>query len=119
MTSKEGMQSKISIKENGVLSFTSKDNGNTFFKLFFKLSRFTAAEISTSKKKKTTGEYYKHIRNKCEGFVLHNVDVTTVDEILKNLNVTKASEIYQISAKFLKKGAPVIAIYLANIKNCQ
>ena len=52
MTSKEGMQSKISIKENGVLSFTSKDNGNTFFKLFFKLSRFTAAEISTSKKKK-------------------------------------------------------------------
>ena len=61
--------------------------------------------------------YYKEIRNKCEDFVLHNVDVTSVEKILKNLDVTKASGIDQTSARFLKDGAPVIAIHLANIIN--
>ena len=49
------------------------------------------------------------IQNECENFVVHNIDVTTVDKILKNLGVAKASGIDQISAKFLKDGAPVIA----------
>ena len=37
--------------------------------------------------------------------------------IYKNLDVAKASGIDQIYAKFLKDGAPVIAIYLSNIIN--
>ena len=46
------------------------------------------------------------------GFVLHKVEVTAVDKILKNLNVAKASGIDQISATFLSKdGAPVIHCY--------
>ena len=49
--------------------------------------------------------------------MLHNGDVTTVDEILKNLDVAKASGIDQISAKFLKDVAPVIAIHLASFLN--
>ena len=57
------------------------------------------------------------IQNECENFVVHNIDVTTVDKILKNLDVAKASGIDQISAKFLKDGAPVIAIHLANMVN--
>ena len=57
------------------------------------------------------------IQNECENFVGHNIDVTTVDKILKNLDVAKASGIDQISAKFLKDGAPVIAIHLANMVN--
>ena len=66
---------------------------------------------------KTIEEYYKHIRSECEDFVLCNVDVTTGDKISENLDVAKASGIDQISAKFLKDGAPVIAIHLANIIN--
>ena len=66
---------------------------------------------------KTTEEYYKQVRNECDDFVLHSVDVTTVDKILKNLDVAKVSGIDQISAKFLKDGAPVIAIHLANSIN--
>ena len=57
------------------------------------------------------------IQNECENFVVHNIDVTTVDKILKNLDIAKASGIEQISAKFLKDGAPVIAIHLANMVN--
>ena len=52
-----------------------------------------------------------------EDFVLRNVYATTVDKILKNLDNAKASGIDQVSAKFLKDGAPVIAIYLVNLIN--
>ena len=48
---------------------------------------------------------------------LHNVEVTTVDKVLKNLDASRACGIDQTSAKFLKDGALVIAIYLANIVN--
>ena len=50
----------------------------------------------------------------CEDIVLHNVEVTTVKKIFKNLDIAKSSRIDQVSAKFLKDGAPVIAIHLAN-----
>ena len=38
-------------------------------------------------------------------------------KILKNLYNVKASGIDQVSAEFLKDGAPVIAIHLVNIIN--
>ena len=87
---------------------------------FLKISRFTTAEISSPKNKfgmKTTEEYYKHIQNECEDFVLCNGDVTTVNKILKNLDVAKGYGIDQISAKFLRDSAPVITIHLTNIIN--
>ena len=66
---------------------------------------------------KTSREYYKEIRNKCEDFALHYVHITSAEKLLKNLDVPEASEIDQIFARFLKDGPPVIAIYLANIIN--
>ena len=41
--------------------------------------------------------------------------MTSVEKILKNLDVSKASGKDQISARSLKDGAPIIAIHLANI----
>ena len=64
---------------------------------------------------KTTEKYYNQIRNECEGFVLHNVNVTTIDKILKSLDISKAFGIDHISVKFLNDGALVIANHLANI----
>ena len=64
---------------------------------------------------KTTEVYYKEIRNESDDFVLRNVDVATVNKILKNLDVTKCSGIDQISAKFLKDRDPVIALHFSNI----
>ena len=46
---------------------------------------------------------------------MHNVDVISFEKILKNVGVTKASKIDQISAKFPKEDALVIAILLPNI----
>ena len=45
---KEGGQSKISLKENGVVSFDSKKNANIFCRFFS--NRFITTKTSTSKK---------------------------------------------------------------------
>ena len=60
-----------------------------------------------------------HVRTCLLDIILlkNNVDITSVEKILKNLDVAKACRIDQISARFLKDGAPVIAIHLANIIN--
>ena len=64
---------------------------------------------------KTTEEYYKQTRNEYEDFVLHNVDGTTLDKMIRNLDVAKPSGIDQISITCFKDVAPVTAIYHANI----
>ena len=77
-------QSKISLKENRAVSF----NVNTFCRLFSTLADSLLQKLPRLKNKfgiKTTEEYQKHVSNECEDFVLHNVDVITVDKILHNL----------------------------------
>ena len=111
MSSKREMQSKTSFKENGVASFISKEDANTFCRFFLNLTDSFMQKLPRPKNKfgiKTTEEYHKQNSNDCEDFVLRNVEVTTADKIFKNLDVAKASGIDQISAKFLKDGAPVI-----------
>ena len=106
MASKGRRQSKT-LKENGAVSFNSKDNANT-------LVHSLLQKLPPLKNKfgvETTEEYYKQIRSEYQDFVLHNVNVTTVDKILKNLDVATTSRIDQISAKSLKDGAPAIAIH--------
>ena len=105
MPSKGGAQSKISLKENRIVSFNSRDNASTFCKFFSNLTDSLLQELSLPKNKfgiKSTEKHYKQIQNECEDFLLQNVDVTTIDKILKNLDVSKASEIDQNSGKFLK-----------------
>ena len=107
MPSKGGRQSKISLKENGVVSFDRKKNANIFCMFFSNLADSLLLKLPHPKNKfgiKTTREYYKETRNNCEDLVLHNVDITSVEKILKNLDVAKASGIDQISARFLKNG---------------
>ena len=120
MPSKVGRQSEISLKENGAISLGPKKNPNIFCRFFSNLADSLLLKLSRPKNKfgiKTTREYYKEIRNKCGDFVLHNIDITSVDKILKDLDVAKASRIDKISARFLKDCAPIIAIHLANIIN--
>lgn len=58
---------------------------------------------------KTTEEYHKLIRNECEDFYLHNVEITLVEKsFLTNSDATKASGIDQICAKFLKNCVPLM-----------
>ena len=59
-----------------------------FCRFFSKLTDSLPQKLPHPKNKfgiKTTEDYYKHIRNECEDFVLCSVDVTTVDKILKKV----------------------------------
>ena len=58
---------------------------------------------------KTTEELQKHIQCECDEFVLSNIEVTTVDKILKRFGID------QTSVKYPSDGAPVIAIHFDNI----
>ena len=118
MPSKGGKQSKIPLKENGVVSFDPKKNANIFCRFFPNLADSLLQKFPGPKNKfriKTTREYCKESCNQCGDFVLHNAEITSVEKILKSLDVAKNSGIDQISARFLKDGAPVTAIHLANI----
>ena len=117
----KGRRQSITSKENGVVSFNSKDNANTLVR-FSQTQRIHCCRNFHVKKiksgVKTTEEYYKQIRKECQDFVLQNVNVTNVHQILKNLDVATTSGIDQIFAKSFKDGAPVIAILLCqNNKN--
>ena len=60
-------QSKISLKENGVVSFDSKKNAYTFCRFFFlKLSRLNTTKISTYTKKDLESKPLEGIMNKFE-----------------------------------------------------
>ena len=54
---------------------------------------------------KSTEEDYKQMWNEYDDFVLHIVEIASVEKIFKNLDFAKASRIDQISFKFLKEGA--------------
>ena len=90
MPSKGGRQSTISLKQNGVVSFDPKKNANIFCRFFSNLAESLVLKCPRPKNKfgiKTTREYYNEIRNKWKDFVLHNVDITSVEKILNNLDV--------------------------------
>ena len=76
MPPKGGRQSKILLKENGVVSFDSKKNAN-FFVGFSETQQTYCYKNSYEQKIKyvikATREYYNQIRNVCEDFVLYNV----------------------------------------------
>ena len=95
MSFKVGRQSKISLKENGVVSFDSKKNANIFCRFFSNLADSLLLKLPRPENKfgiKTTRKYYKEVHNKRKDFVLHSVDITSVEKILKNLDVVKAPE---------------------------
>ena len=74
------------MKGNGVLFFNSKDNANTSI-LLTNLAGSLLQKLPPPKSEfgiKTAAEYYSQVQNECEDFVLHNVEVTTADKILRN-----------------------------------
>ena len=90
MPSKGGRQSTISLKQNGVVSFDPKKNSNIFCRFFSNLAESLVLKFPRPKNKfgiTTTEEYYNEIRNEWKDFVLHNVDITSVEKILNNLDV--------------------------------
>ena len=92
--SEDGRQSKISLKENGVVSIDSKKNTYIFCSFLANVADSLLQKLP----RPTAEEHCKQIWNKCEDFVLHNVEVASVEKILKNLDVAQAN-IINVSIK--------------------
>ena len=91
MPCKERRQSKI-LKKNGVVALNLKDNASTFCRFSSNLAYSLLKKTPRIKIKfgiKITEEYYKQMRKECEEFVLQHIDITTIDKILKDLDVAK------------------------------
>ena len=91
MPCKERRQSKI-LKKNSVVALNLKDNASNFCKFSSNLAYSLLKKPPRIKIKfgiKITEEYYKQMRKECEEFVLQHIDVTTIDKILKDLDVAK------------------------------
>ena len=106
-------QSKISLKENGVVSFNPKKNAN-----IFSFSQIQQTHYCWNVHVEKANLESKPLETIIRRFVitvrilfLHNVDITSVEMIFKNLDIAKASGIDQISVRFLEDSAPVIAIH--------
>lgn len=63
-----------------------------------------------------TKEYSSNFWDGLENLTFHNVPVKTTNKILTNLDVSVATGIDQIVARFLKDGAPGIEIHFSNIR---
>ena len=103
-----------------MITFDPKENANIFKNFFSNLAKSLLEKLPPPKKKfgmKSTEEYYIKIRGGCETFAFHNVTIKAVEKLLKNIDVSKATGIDQVPAKFIKDGAPIIAKHLTSIIN--
>lgn len=69
------------------ISFDSKDNADNFCRFFSNFADSLLQNLSRPKNKfriKNIEEYYKHIQNESEEFVLSNVGVILIEKIFQN-----------------------------------
>ena len=101
MSSKRRDNLKISLKENDVISFDQKKNGNIFCRFFLYLADLLLQKLPCLKTQIYNQNHRRVLQPNSEcvkGFVLHNGKVTSVEKILKNLNLCQIlSNLCQIS----------------------
>ena len=124
LNSVKTMKSKIYLKKNCIIQFEPLENANTF-------KRFYLYEPEPSKKtakdtQKITNQAIKSYYGKTSCNVtnelsvkleLSNVSEEVIKKTLLNLDISKATEMDQIVAKFLRNGAEILALPLRNIIN--
>ena len=120
--SKKGTQSGVTnvcLKENDKFVFDPAAISNVFKTFFSDIAINLLAKLPTAPNrfnKNSVSEFYKkfNIKNK---FQFSHVTDETILEILKNLDVTKATGIDNIAAIFLKDGAEILASPIAQLCN--
>ena len=119
---KKGSQSgaaNVCLKENDEFVFDPAAISNVFKTFFSDIAINLLAKLPTAPNrfnKNSVSEFYKkfNIKNK---FKFSHVTDETILEILKNLDVTKATGIDNIAAIFLKDGAEILASPIAQLCN--
>ena len=113
LPSKKGTISNICLKKDDKICFDDKTNANTFKKLFCNLASDLVAKLPPPSKRfglDTARSYYQDILGLLPSrFKFSNVTEYHVLQLLKDMNVDKTAGIDNLSGKFLKDGANILA----------
>ena len=112
MNSKSLNQLKICLKDNGVTQFDPKKNANIFKTFYSELAGNLVKMFPKPSLKFNTNKtmmFYKKSNPNLEKFELVCITEETIKKLLCCLDVSKAPGIDEISDRFLKDGAEVLA----------
>ena len=117
--SSSGAQNNICIKDNDKLMFDPSSIAKVFNFFFSDIAKNLLDRLPTAPNrfnKNSVSTYYSSL-NLEKKFNFSRVTVETVQDILKNFDVTKSAGIDNISGLFLKDGAEVLSSPIAQLCN--
>ena len=117
--SSSGAQNNIGLKEKGKLIIDPTATSNIFKTFFSDIAKNLLDKLPTAPNrfcKNSVSAYYNNL-NLENKFNFSHVTVETVQEILKNFDVTKSPGIDNISGLFLRDGAEVLSSPIAQLCN--
>ena len=119
LSSDKARHSKFSFNKDGAIQFEALDNANTFKRFYSELAGSLQEKFPGAPNKFTsqiTKNYYaKTSYNVSNDFEFSKVSEEDIKKILLSLDISKAAAMEQISAKFLRGSAGVLALFLRNI----
>ena len=118
LPSKKGTISNICLKKDDKICFDDKTNANTFKEFFCILASNLVAKLRPPSKLDTVRDYYQDILGlRPSKFKFSNVTEDNVLQLLKDMNVGKAADIDNLSGRFLKDGANILAKPISELCN--
>ena len=118
--SKANSAATICLEKDGILSFDPKTNAEIFKDFYSNLANNLVKKLPTPPNKygKTAvNNYYKKLNLKGKNFSFAPVAPATIFKLLKQLNPAKSAGIDNLTGKFLKEGAPVLASPITDLVN--
>ena len=124
LPSKESTSATICLEKDGILSFDPKTNAEIFKDFYSNLANNLVKKLPPplppppNKYGKTAvNNYYKKLNLREKNFSFAPVAPATILKLLKQLNPAKSAGIDNLTGKFLKEGAPVLASPITDLVN--
>ena len=120
LPSKANPSATICLEKDGILSFDPKTNAEIFKDFYSNLANNLVKKLPTPPNKygKTAvNNYYKKLNLRGKNFSFAPVAPATILKLLKQLNTAKSAGIDNLTGKFLKEGAPVLASPITDLVN--
>ena len=120
LPSKANSSATICLEKDGILSFDPKTNAEIFKDFYSNLANNLVKKlpIPPNKYGKTAvNNYYKKLNLRGKNFSFAPVAPATILKLLKQLNPAKSAGIDNLTGKFLKEGAPVLASPITDLVN--
>ena len=120
LPSKKSSCSTICLEKDGILSFDPKANAEIFKDFYSNLANDLVKKLPNPPNKygkDAVKKYYENLNPVGKSFSFEPVAYTSVLKLLQQLNPHKSAGIDNLTGKFLKEGAPVLASPITNLIN--